>query len=236
MTGVDPEYFTTSGSGTRASASFSSPTGSAISLTASDILTGMVSGVSGQSLSGTYSANFTTSNGYSGTFSGPITINPNGTFSYSYTNLSGSNGTYTVTGAGSTSGTPGTYFTQTAVGSLAMAGNTAGNQQTLTNLNGYSIWGTRTGVYPGTFAANLNMTSTAPVNRLLSSRRPGQYGRQHAGCRQRHARRAANRGDDPRRLRPGSGWRHTLDLDLGRASDHQPQRQPLRQLLRHQYR
>ncbi|MGP8049031.1 MAG: FecR domain-containing protein [Desulfobaccales bacterium] len=165
LTGVDPEYFTTSGSGTRASASFSGPTGSAISLTASDILTGTVSGVSGQSLSGTYSANFTTSNGYSGTFSGPITINPNGTFSYSYTNLSGSNSIYTETGAGSSSGTPGTYFTQTAVGSLAMTGNTAGNQQTLTNLNGYSIWGTRTGVLPGQFAATINMTSTAPVNR-----------------------------------------------------------------------
>ncbi len=118
LTGVDPEYFTTSGSGTRASASFTGPTGTANTFTASDILSGTVSGLSGQSLTGTYSGTFTNSVGYTGTLSGPITINPNGTFSYSYTNLSGSNGTYTVTGAGSTTGTPGTYFNETASGSL----------------------------------------------------------------------------------------------------------------------
>ena len=168
LTGVDPEYFTTSGSGTRASASFSGPTGTANTFTVSDILSGTVSGLPGKSLTGTYSGTFTTSNGYTGTLSGPITINPDGTFSYSYSNLSGSNGTYTVTGGGSTSGTPGTYFSQTAAGSLVQTGNSSGNQQTITNnsdpANGtYPIWGTRTGVYPGNFSATLNMVSTAPV-------------------------------------------------------------------------
>jgi hypothetical protein len=106
--------------------------------------------------------------GDSGTFSGSITINPNGTFSYSYNNLSGGNGTNTFTGTGSTSGTPGTYFSQTALGSLKMTSNSVGQTQTITNnsdpTNGtYPIWGTRTGVYPGQFSATLNMTSTAPV-------------------------------------------------------------------------
>ena len=60
-------------------------------------------------------------------------------------------------------------YGDTAVGSVAMTGNTSGTQQTFTNksdpTNGtYPIWGTRTGVYPGTFAATLNMTSTAPVS------------------------------------------------------------------------
>ncbi len=164
LTGVDPEYFTASGSGTRSGTLFPLSSGTYPTATVTDILSGTVSGVSGGTLTGTYSASLTTSNGTTGTFSGPITINPNGTFSYSYTNLSGSNGTLTDTGTGSASGTPGTYFTQTAVGSLSQTGNAAGNQQTITNANGYSIWGTRTGVYPGTFAANLNMTSTAPVN------------------------------------------------------------------------
>ena len=173
LTGVYPEYFTTSGSGTRSS---TSPifTGTN-NFTASDILSGTVSGISGQSLTGTFSATGTSSTGYSGTFSGPITINPNGTFSYSYTNLVFTNGTVTETGTGSSSGTPGTYFSQTAVGSVAMAmpaNNTSGNQQTITNnsdsTNGtYPIWGTRTGVSPGTFSATMNMVSTAPV--------PGYY-------------------------------------------------------------
>ena len=168
LTGVDPEYFTTSGSGTRSS---TSPifTGSGLSFTNSDILSGKVSGVAGGTLTGTYSATFTASNGYSGTFSGPITINPNGTFSYGYTNLSGSNGTYAITGTGSASGTPGTYFSQTAVGSLLSTSNSVGQTKTITNnsdpTNGtYPIWGTRTGVYPGTFSATLNMTNTAPVS------------------------------------------------------------------------
>ncbi|MFZ0051913.1 MAG: hypothetical protein WAK96_09045, partial [Desulfobaccales bacterium] len=169
LTGDAPEYFTSSGSGTRSSLSFTGPTGKATSFTATNIITGTVTGVSGQTLTGTYSGNFTDSIGYTGTFSGPITINPNGTFNLSYTNLSGSNGTYTLTGTGSSSGTPGTYFTESASGSVAQTGNTSGTQQTITNnsdpTNGtYPIWGTRTGVYPGTFAATLNMTSTAPVS------------------------------------------------------------------------
>ncbi|MGO9620294.1 MAG: FecR domain-containing protein [Desulfobaccales bacterium] len=165
LTSDAPEYFTTSGSGTRSS---TSPifTGTS-NYTATDVLNGTVTGVSGQALTGTYSATFSNSKNTSGIFSGPITINPDGTFNFSYTNLSGSgtnsNGTYTVTGTGSSSGTPGTYFSQTAVGSVAQAGNASGNQQTVTNLNSYPIWGTRTGVYPGTFAATLNMNNTAPV-------------------------------------------------------------------------
>ena len=52
---------------------------------------------------------------------------------------------------------------------MAQTGNAAGNKQTLTNpsdpTNGtYPICGTRTGVLPGTFTANLNLTNTAPVN------------------------------------------------------------------------
>jgi len=164
MTADAPEYFTTSGSGTRSSLAYTGGTGTTSNYTATDILTGTVTGVSGQALTGTYSATFNNSKNYTGTFSGPITINPNGTFNYSYTNLSGSNGTYTVTGTGSTSGTPGTYFSQTAVGSTAQTGNPSGSQETLTNLNGYPIWGTRIGVYPGTFAATMNLTTTAPVS------------------------------------------------------------------------
>ncbi len=49
-----------------------------------------------------------------------------------------------------------------------MTSGSGGQTQTITNnsdpTNGtYPIWGTRTGVYPGTFSATLNMTSTAPV-------------------------------------------------------------------------
>ncbi len=167
MTADAPEYFTTSGSGTRSSLAYTGGTGTTSNYTATDILTGTVTGVSGQALTGTYSATFSNSKNTSGIFSGPITINPDGTFNFSYTNLSGSgtnsNGTYMVTGTGSSSGTPGTFFSQTAVGSVAQAGNASGNQQTVSNLNSYPIWGTRTGVYPGTFAATLNMTGTAPV-------------------------------------------------------------------------
>jgi len=165
MTSAAPEYFTTSGSGTRTSLSYTGSVGSTSNYTATDVLSGIVSGVLGSTtLTGTYSATFTNSKGTSGTFSGPITINPDGTFNFNYTNLTGSNGTYTVTGTGSSSGTPGTYFTQSASGSITQTGNASGNQQTFTNANGYPIWGTRTGVYPGQFSATINMTSTAPVN------------------------------------------------------------------------
>jgi len=166
MTADAPEYFTTSGSGTRSSLAYTGGTGTTSNYTATDILTGTVTGVSGQALTGTYSATFNNSKNYTGTFSGPITINPNGTFNYSYTNLSGSNGTYTVTGTGSTSGTPGTYFSENAVGSVAQTSSASSNfsQQTVTNLNSYPIWGTRIGVYPGTFSATMSMTSTAPVS------------------------------------------------------------------------
>ena len=164
MTSDAPEYFTTSGSGTCTSLAYTGSVGSTSNYTATDVLSGIVSGVLGSTtLTGTYSATCTNSKGYSGTFSGPITINPNGTFNFSYANLSGSNGTYTVTGTGSSSGTPGTYFTESASGSIAQTGNAAGNKQTLTNLsdpvNGtYPIYGTRTGVLPGTYTANLNLT------------------------------------------------------------------------------
>ncbi|MGA9460612.1 MAG: hypothetical protein WBV16_13005, partial [Desulfobaccales bacterium] len=170
ITSDAPEYFTTSGSGTRTSLGYTGSVGSTSNYAATDVLTGIISGVLGSAtLTGTYTATWTNSKGYSGTFSGPITVNPNGTFSFSYANLSGSNGTYTVTGAGSSSGTPGTYFTESASGSIAQTGNAAGNKQTLTNLsdpvNGtYPIYGTRTGVLPGTYTANLNLTDTAPVN------------------------------------------------------------------------
>ncbi len=172
ITSDAPEYFTTSGSGTRTSLGYTGSVGSTSNYTSTDVLTGIISGVLGSTtLTGTYSATFTNSKGTSGTFSGPITINPDGTFNFSYTNLSGSNSTTgnTVTGAGSSTGTPGTYFTESSSGSVAQTGNAAGNKQTLTNAsdptNGtYPIWGTRTGVLPGTFSANLNLTNTAPVN------------------------------------------------------------------------
>ena len=228
LTGVDPEYFTSSGSGTRASASFTGPTGTATTFTATNILSGTVSGLSGQTLTGTYSGTFTNSVGYTGTFSGPITINPDGTFTYSYTNLSGSNGTYTVTGAGSATGTPGTYFTETASGSLKMTSGSGGQTQTITNnsdpTNGtYPIWGTRTGVYPGTFSATLNMTSTAPVTGYFPPADQGSLSLNMqgvvsgpAGGTQTGVMTAINGGSN--------------SIHLCRAGDHQPGRQPLRQL------
>ena len=233
ITSDAPEYFTTSGSGTRTSLGYTGSVGSTSNYAATDVLTGIISGVLGSAtLTGTYTATWTNSKGYSGTFSGPITVNPNGTFSFSYANLSGSNGTYTVTGAGSSSGTPGTYFTESASGSIAQTGNAAGNKQTLTNIsdpvNGtYPIYGTRTGVLPGTFSANLNLTNTAPVNGYYPPADQGSFTATMQGV----VSSAAGGTGVMTTIATGKGGR---PQHLCRAGDHQLGRQPLRHLLRHQ--
>jgi hypothetical protein len=165
LTGVYPGYFTLSASGSDTS---STP----INLntkTWAETFSGSVSGTLGQTLTGTFTATGTNSTGATlSSASGTISIAPNGSATWSDTGTwTGANGNTTNASRSGTS-TPGTYFSQTAVGSLAMAGNASGNQQTITNnsdlTNGpYLIWGTRTGVSPGQFSATLNMTETAPV-------------------------------------------------------------------------
>ena len=195
MTSDAPEYFTTSGSGTRTSLGYTGSVGSTSNYTATDVLSGIVSGVLGSTtLTGTYSATFTNSKGTSGTFSGPITINPDGTFNFSYTNLSGSNGTYTVTGAGSSSRHPGHLFHPVGLGQHGpdrqRLGQPANFNQPSDPTNGtYPIWGTRTGVLSGAIFRQPEHDQHRAGERLLSSRGPGQFHRHHAGGRQRRGRR-----------------------------------------------
>ncbi|MFZ0050202.1 MAG: FecR domain-containing protein, partial [Desulfobaccales bacterium] len=165
LTGVYPTYFTLSASGSDTSANQISN----VTRTWAETFSGSVSGTLGQTLTGTFTATGTNSTG--GTLSsasGTISIAPNGSATWSDSGTwTGANGNTTYATRSGTS-TPGNYFSETAVGSLAMTSNPSGNQQTITNnsdlTNGtYLIWGTRTGVSPGTFSATLNMTETAPA-------------------------------------------------------------------------
>jgi len=164
LTGVYPGYFTLSASGTDTSAS---PI-SAITRTWAETFSGSVSGIQGQTLTGTFTATGTNSTGATlSSASGTISIAPNGSATWSDNGTwTGVNGNTTNASRSGTS-TPGTYFSQTAVGSVAQTDAAAvgygSSTQTFTNLNGYPIWGTRIGVYPGQFSATLNMTETAPV-------------------------------------------------------------------------
>ncbi len=154
-----PEYYTTSGSGSRTvtqGANYGSPGSSAG--TGYSVTSGAVTGIPGGTLTGTATTTGYNSYGAVQQWTGEVTIDPSGKLYYAYS------GTLTdsrrqVTATGNSTSTPGTYFTQTLDGV-----GTQSSSAPYTSQSTISTWagGYRTGVLPGYYNATLTGTETSP--------------------------------------------------------------------------
>jgi hypothetical protein len=159
-TGVYDGYFSASTEGTRTANSGTTfdtfRTG-----TSTGTATGTVTGFLGQTLTGTMNYTGNTSVGSQVNRTGNVTILPTGELTYNWTDVVSVGGVARATGVGTTTQTPGTYFTQTASGNFEATANPAGNQQNVTNAG--ELTGTR--VMAGvttSFKAGFAVTNTSP--------------------------------------------------------------------------
>jgi hypothetical protein len=134
-------YFTSSGSGDRTLVQGSQySTTSASTGVTTATLTGTVTGVVGGTLTGTATLTGTSSFGQTLSFTGTVTIDPSGVLTFTY---GGANGTATNTSqtrlasaTGSTTYTPGAYFTQSLTGAMSNTSSSPYNIQTAA-----TVWG-----------------------------------------------------------------------------------------------
>lgn len=171
-TGTYPEYYTTTGSGTRTFVPGGLPlgsTGSTSTGTSYSVLTGTVSGLQGGTLSGTATSTGYNSYGSVQNWSGTVTLEPSGRLYYAYSGTL-TDSTRQLLATGTNISVPGTYFTQTLDGVGTDTSSPPYNTQTST-----STWagGIRTGVLPGYYSATLTGTSTSPWEYTY---RPQSYG------------------------------------------------------------
>ena len=133
---------------------------------------GTVTGILGQTLTGNMTFNGTDTFGNTVARTGTVTILPNGTLTYNWTDTVTNDGVTKATGSGTTTQTPGTYFSQTATGQDTSSANLAGNQTTATNYG--DLTGTRVenGITTS-IRAGYSVTSTAPNAGTFTSTAPG---------------------------------------------------------------
>ncbi len=163
-----PEYYSSSGSGTRTVTAGNNFSTSISTGTSQAVLSGTVSGISGQTLTGPVTVTGTDSFGQTITYTATITVDPSGVMSFSYTNGNLSGPWRSATATGTVTYTPGSYFTQTLDGSILQTGGPvpgAGTNPPYYNVQtGSSTWagGSRTGVLPGYYSATITGTETSP--------------------------------------------------------------------------
>jgi hypothetical protein len=158
--GTFPEYHTTSSSGSRTIVAGSAyPPGNSWTGTSVGTLTGTVTGVLGSTLTGTAIATGTTAFGYTYSFPGTVVIEPSGQMTFTYTGGTLSSSYRLLSASGTTTYTPGAYFTQTLDGAMLCNSTAPYNTETCT-----STWmgGSSTGGIPGYFAGTITGTDTSP--------------------------------------------------------------------------
>jgi hypothetical protein len=170
-TGVYDGYFysTTQGSRTMAQglAAASVTTG-----TSTGFAEGTVTGILGQKLTGTMTVTGTDSFGNAIARTGKVTILPNGALAYNWTDTVTNDGVTRATGTGTTTQTPGTYFSQTVTGQATGSANMAGNQLTATNYGDLTGSRVENGITTS-IRAGYSVTSTAPNAGTFTSSQPG---------------------------------------------------------------
>ncbi len=169
-TGVYDGYFygTTEGSRTAAEGvSFAtSSTG-----TATGTASGTVTGILGQTLTGTMDYTGTNSLGNTIVRTGTVTILPDGTLTYNWTDTVSTDNVLKATGSGTSTQTPGTYFSQTATGQATGTANLAGNQVTATSYGDLTGSRVENGITTS-FRAGYSVSATAPNAGTFASSGP----------------------------------------------------------------
>jgi hypothetical protein len=134
--------------------------------------TGTVTGILGQTLTGTMTYTGTNSYGNSISRTGTVTLLPTGEMTSVWTDtVTGPGGVFKGTGSGTTTQTPGTYFSQTASGQVASETNLAGNQQVSSNVG--DLTGSRTmAEITSSFKAGFSVINVATNANTFSSSEP----------------------------------------------------------------
>jgi hypothetical protein len=154
-------YFTSSGTGDRTVLQGSFFPASSTGVSAST-LTGTVTGVPGATLTGTGTLTGTSSFGQTTSYSGPVTIDASGVLTFTYDNGTISSQARLSSASGTSTSTPGTYFTQTLSGGMSNSASNPYNTQSTT-----TVWAGATTASGNTplahyYAATLTGTQTSP--------------------------------------------------------------------------
>ena len=139
--------------------------------TSTGTATGTVTGILGQTLTGTMDYTGTNSFGNTITRTGTVTILPDGTLTYNWTDTVSNDGVVKATGSGTSTQTPGTYFSQTATGQATSTANLAGNQITATNYGDLTGSRVENGITTS-FRAGYSVSTTAPNAGTFTSSGP----------------------------------------------------------------
>ncbi|MFZ5450163.1 MAG: FecR domain-containing protein [Thermodesulfobacteriota bacterium] len=167
-TGVYDGYFYGSTTATRTAAA-GSPFSILTTGTSTGTATGTVTGILGQTLTGTMTYTGTNSFGNSISRTGTVSILPTGELTYNWTDsVTGPDSQSRGTGSGTSTQTPGTYFSQTASGNYIATPNLTGNQQTFANSGDLSGSRSMAGI-TSSFKAGFSLTSTAPDANTFAS-------------------------------------------------------------------
>jgi hypothetical protein len=157
-------YFVAQDLGTRASATTLGTNWAGVTGT----LTGTLSGVSGQTLTGQMTFNGTNTVGTNFHYSGQATLAADGRLLYNYYG-NWVNGNQTGTGSGTLVQVPGTYLTETVTGGYQQTGTT-GTPNTLAIVNTTPLTGTRTDLgSPTATTASMGVGRSSPVNTYPNS-------------------------------------------------------------------
>ena len=132
---------------------------------------GTVTGILGQALAGNMTFNGTDNFGNTVVRTGTVTILPDGALTYNWTDTVTNSGVTKATGSGTSTQTPGTYFSQSVTGPVMSSANLAGNLTTSSNYG--DLTGTRVenGITTS-IRAGFSVTGTAPNAGTFTSADP----------------------------------------------------------------